>query len=220
LSKFLNNFAILTFSQNIYFFVTKVYTTSVLRKRGKQIMKKLLMLLALGLVLVFTACQADEGKSEDTNEDATNAGESNEDADAKELKSALVKNQIELVFDVRPSQQAINAYVAELAKPAEEAADAETVEGLKADALAAAEEAVAAIDAFELQGELTEDAKASFEAAIADLKASYEAYVTAISADETDFTAAEESFTSFNDKLGELFESAGLLKTDMSKELA
>jgi hypothetical protein len=183
-------------------------------------MKKLLMLLALGLVLVFTACQAEEGKSEDTNEDATNAGEGNEEADAKELKSALVKNQIELVFDVRSSQQAINAYVAELAKPAEEAADAETVEGLKADALAAAEEAVAAIDAFELQGELTEDAKASFEAAIADLKASYEGYVTAISADETDFTAAEESFTSFNDKLGELFESAGLLKTDMSKELA
>lgn len=185
-------------------------------------MKKLLLLLALMLVLVLAACGQTEEDADKTSGGDTNAGETNnaegEDAsktDEMALKSSLLNNYLEVVRSVSDKQKAINAYLGELANAEAEAA---TVETLKADAITAAEEAVASIDGFTIEN-LDEDTTAKFEEVLVELKGAYDEYATALAAEEVDVTAAEAKITASNDKLNILFEEKGLNAPNFSKEI-
>ncbi|MRG86160.1 hypothetical protein [Salinibacillus xinjiangensis] len=182
-------------------------------------MKKLFLLLSIALVFVLAACgsSSDENSAEDANasEDTTEEPSENN----KELKSALLKNHMEVANTVRNNYKKINDYVAALNN---EEIKAEELEALKADAVEAAEKAVSNVDAYTFVKEegLTDDAKATYEEAIGDVKGAFEAYQSALESDSTDFTTAEEKLAGYTEKVGALFEEVGLSSSaDLAKEL-
>ncbi|WP_102028385.1 hypothetical protein [Salirhabdus sp. Marseille-P4669] len=181
-------------------------------------MKKLLSLLGISLVLFLAACGDSEDASDKTNASDETATEENTE-DTKALSSALLKNHIAVANTVRNQYATVNAYIAETAN---EEADAEALETLKADALTAADEAIAALDSYELTeaDSFTEEAKTTYEEAVSEVKGAFEAYKEAIESDATDFNAADEKIAAYTEKATTLFEEAGLSSTpDLATEL-
>ncbi|MCT2535362.1 hypothetical protein NC661_19425 [Aquibacillus koreensis] len=181
-------------------------------------MKKLFMLLALMLVLVTAACGNNEADADNGNKEKTNGadnGNAVEEMDEDELKASTLENYLNMVKSVRIDQKQINAYLGELAN---EEADPTALETLKADAIAAAENAATTLEGFTLEN-LDEETTTTFETTLADLKAAYDAYVTAFNADEVDVTAAEEKITAANDHLVPVFENVGLATPNIAAEI-
>jgi hypothetical protein len=184
-------------------------------------MKKLIILLGFALVFALAACGSNEDSTKESDNNATEqtSGAKEETTEEKDMGIALLKNHIEIAHTINDYYDAISAYLKETANPE---AKAETLETLKADAITAADEAVAALDAYTFVEEdaLDDETKAALTEAITDVKDAFAAYKEALNSEEADITAAEEKFAAYAEKIAPLYEANGLTSSpDLLSEL-
>lgn len=176
-------------------------------------MKKLFILLGISLVLVLAACgSSDENSSEDTNASKDSATETEDSqVDLKALKSALLDTHVNVANTVRVPFETVNTYFAELANEETEA----DLEALKEDAVAAADEAISALESFEIEGteELSEEVNNTLDEAVAEVKGAFEVYKEALENDSDDLTVADEKLAAYEELLTPLYEEAELSST-------
>lgn len=190
-------------------------------------MKKFLLGLGISAVLVAAGCGQSDDNAAKT-DDKTNADNTKTEEvqlSDKEIKASLIDTQVALTDQIRPFNVTVTSYVAQASKlgTIEDEAELQTAKDELAakteEANKAADDAVAALDSFQVQGELPEDM--DYSAALADLKAYFTEAKAAIEAnpESPDMTKADENFTSFGEKLSAMYEKVGLFAPDMSKEL-
>lgn len=184
-------------------------------------MKKLLFALSLSVIFVVAGCGQTEEKEK------TNTTDAQEQVSENEIKSTLLDTQIALASELRDFNKKIVAYKQAITslkdiKKEDELKEAKVdVEKKAVVAKEAAENAVEKLDAFKIDGKLTEDMKATYTNALNDLKAYFTESKKAIDASltEPDFTTADEKFKSFQEQLTSAYEEVGLLSPNMMKEL-
>lgn len=183
-------------------------------------MKKFLAFTML-FVLVFAlaACGSDESKD-------GSKQKKEEKIDQTEVKSQLLDFQEEIVDVLKVNHKPFAEFeelkakmndseVAEEEKPSKEEAETKMEE-----AKAAGDKAAEAIRSIEVPSELSqyeEDFKSAFD----DLAKSYEQRSEALTLEENEEaqSEADELFTSFEEKLGNIFEDADLLAPNIKKEI-
>ena len=182
-------------------------------------MKKLLPLVMLFL-LVFAAACSNNGSSNSTEND-TNGGNTEEASDSgsseKDIKGDLLDFQLNLIQTVNKNDSPIYAF--EAAKVAEEKPSDEELATMKADAEAAAKTVAEDVRGIEVPSEL-DQYKSDIEPALEDLAKSYETRAANLS-DEPDamYEESDAQFTSFEEKMGTVYEDAGLTAPSFAADL-
>lgn len=195
-------------------------------------MKKQLLIAGLSSLFVLAGCgqsedQADqnEEKENQTQEEATN-GDSNEKHN-KQLQSALLSTQMELTKDLRPHNESI-INLKESINNLSSIEDEQELDTAKAEVTSQAEEAKKEIDkaiekleTFSISEEISEENSEKLNAALNDLQTYFKETKSALDTPiKADFSKADEAFSSFEEKLGNLYEEVGLLAPNMKKELS
>ncbi|WP_273128860.1 hypothetical protein [Bacillus weihaiensis] len=173
--------------------------------------KRWLVLSALMLTLALTAC-SNEGETEGKEEETTATETTNSEDTEKATKSAMMQFYMTVSKTINEKDGDLNAY--EAAVGTEEPPTAE----MKASAEAAAAEVVSDLDSVEIPEALA-DQKADLEAVVQELKDSYQAKADELKKEEPSLDAANETFTSADEKMGQAFESVGLNPSSLSTEV-
>ncbi|WP_163100455.1 hypothetical protein [Peribacillus alkalitolerans] len=168
-------------------------------------MKKFWLLLsALTLSLALAACA--EKKEETTEKETTKEEAPKEEVN---LKSVLYKFYADIPAKINAKDADLNAYVNSEETPTPE---------MKTKASEAAAAVAAELQAITVPAEL-EAQKADLEAGIKEIADSYTAKAEELKKDAPVLDAAEATFQSGVDKIGAAFESIGMLKPDLGKEV-
>ena len=182
-------------------------------------MRKILTTLILSvLVLTLAACG-----SQDT---ATGTNEDKEKKiDPIEVKSALMDFQSELVDVLQDSHKPFAEFEAVKAKmndpetAAENLPTKEDAEALLEEAKAAGPKAAENIRAVEMPAKLAQHEE-DLKAALEDVATSYEKRAEELTLEKNETESeADQLFANFEEKLGKVFEAAGLLQPNIKKEL-
>ncbi|KHE66693.1 hypothetical protein [Halobacillus sp. BBL2006] len=186
-------------------------------------MKKWLLALGLTSALMVAGCSSDSAE-EDTNGDSDNQTEETntndeQSNDEQATKKELLNAQMNLKDAFKDYQAKIAAYEAAVS---EEEPDPEAIKTSGEEALTAAQEASEEASNYTVEADLSEDMKSQYQEAISSLQAYYEEVASALegNVEEADLSTADEKFTEFNDKLGEMYKEAGLLAPNMKDELS
>ncbi|MGV2620233.1 UNVERIFIED_CONTAM: hypothetical protein N8J90_03565 [Halobacillus marinus] len=180
-------------------------------------MKKWLLALGLTSAIVVAGCSSDDESAEENTDQTEQTDEKS--GDEQDAKKAVIDAQMNMKDTFHPYQEKITAY--QTAASAEEP-DAEAVKAAGKEAKTAADEAAEAATGFEVEADVSDEVKTQIEEAVPSLQAYYEEVSKALdeSIEEADFTAADEKAAEFNEKIGKVFEDAGLAAPDMMKELS
>ncbi|WP_108672077.1 hypothetical protein [Peribacillus acanthi] len=167
-------------------------------------MKKFWLLLsALTLSLALAACA--EKKEETTTEETTKEEAPKEEVN---LKSVLYKFYADIPAKINAKDADLNAYLAEEAPTPE----------MKTKASEAAAAVAAELQGITVPAEL-EAQKADLEAGIKEIADSYTAKAEELKKDAPVLDAANATFQAGVDKIGAAFESIGMLKPNLDKEV-
>jgi hypothetical protein len=183
-------------------------------------MKKFLAFTML-FVLVFAlaACGSEESKD-------GSKQEKEEKIDQTEVKSQLLDFQEEIVGVLKVKHKPFAEFEALKAKmndsevAEEEKPSKEEVETKMEEAKATGDEAAEAIRSIEVPSELSQYEE-DFQSAFDDLSKSYEQRSESLTLEENEEAQieADELFTSFEEKVGKIFEDADLLAPNIKKEI-
>jgi ABC-type Na+ efflux pump permease subunit len=182
-----------------------VSTSDIYRKKGRILMKKFWILLsAITFAIGLTACSA-EKEAEPEKKETEEAAKP-----AVNPKSAMYKFYMSVVSTINEADADLNAYEGE--------EDPKAQAELKAAASASAAAVAANVEALEVPADL-KDQKADLEVAIKDLAAAYSAKAEELKKDAPNMEAADATFAQGEEKLAAAFESVGMNKPVLSKEL-
>ncbi|MFC0523171.1 hypothetical protein ACFFGV_06125 [Pontibacillus salicampi] len=199
-------------------------------------MKKLLLMLGLATVLVAAGCangeeggdsQEEENQTEENTEtEENNSTEESSSEEGDSAQSALMDSQLSLIEAVRSQNAKIVAVQGNIAKLSETEGEEKeelktTIEEGAKGAQTAADEAISNLDSLEPASDLPDDQKETFNNAVSDLKSYFEEAKSALDAPmEADFSAADEKFSAFSDKMTQLYDGTELVAPDFAKELS
>ncbi|MYL32805.1 hypothetical protein GLW08_00025 [Pontibacillus yanchengensis] len=187
-------------------------------------MKKILLTLGLSTILVTTACG--QTQEETKNAETEEKTEATQQISKETIQSTLLDSQLALAKDIREHNAKIEALRVDISKLDKVETDEEkkqleqTIKDSTEEAKKAASTAQEALNSFEIKGKLSEDTKNSLQASLDDLNAYFEEVKSTLDKPlQTDFSKADDLFTSFEDKLASIYENADLLAPNMKKEL-
>lgn len=175
--------------------------------KGRTKMKKFWILLsAITFAIGLTACSTDKEKEAQPEKKETEEAAK----PAANPKSAMYKFYMSVVNAINEADADLSAYEGE--------EDPKAQAELKAAASASAAKVASNVEGLEVPADL-KDQKADLEAAIKDIAASYNAKAEELKKDAPNMEAADATFAQGEEKLGAAFESVGMNKPVLSKEL-
>ena len=190
-------------------------------------MKKLMMFAMLFLLVIAAACSQDSEGTDEKKSDDNNTEENmkdNESSDA-DVKTAVLNFQEEVVTVLQdhngPFAEFQSSKDTYLDPEAEEKPSADEMETLKTAAQEEGSKAAEAIRGIEVPSDLSkyED---DIKSALDDAAKSYEKRAENLTVEDVEDAQkeADELFTSFEEKMGKVFEDLGLTAPSFSAELS